>query len=294
MIHKLVETTWYKFRKQIYNMGIITLINLLLKNIKVIMVVVMVALFALLLQQCNKAKQMENKFNEATHIADQNLAAMKDSTIQLKMTKEQLATVDSELFKIVDKVDSLQEAKTKQITVVKPQYVPVDMTVLNKLKYDSISKKYGLEFHSWDSVRTIDGVSFFKINKNNDVLDISPDTTLIKNFGFNFTFVISQYEDPKNKFTRTKIVPFYVDSTGKATNPISEKMMKFNFRNAEILDKPWQENKPCPPPVKEKYHAGWGLCITPLAVGVVQQNNGINFKFTPSIGVGYFITFGKK
>jgi len=265
--------------------------NLILKNIKLIMFGLIILLAAFSLHQCNKTKEYKDKFKIATHIADQNLAAITDSSIQLKLTKKQLQSLDSQLYRTLNKVDSLQGAKSKEITVVKPVYVPVDVSVINKLRYDSITKKYGLDFKSIDSVRTIGGTSWFMVNKDGNNINILPDSTLIKDFKFNFTFVVSQYEDKVTKFTRTKITPFYVDSFGKMGNQISEKQIRFDFRNVEILDKPWQENvTPSQGKGKYKLQSGWGLFLAPLGVGY--SNNKI--IYTPNISFGYYITLRKK
>jgi hypothetical protein len=272
-------------------MGITTFFNLMLKNIKLIMFGLIIVLAAFLFNQYNKTKEYKEKYQTATHIADQNFAAIKDSTIQLKVTKKQLQYLDSQLYSTLNKVDSLQGVKSTQITVVKPVYIPVDISVINKLKYDSITKKYGLDFKSMDSIRTIGGTSWFQVNRDGNNLHILPDSTIIKDFRFNFTFVVSQYDDKVNKFTRTKITPFYVDSTGRMGNQISEKQIKFDFRNVEILDKPWQEN-PVPGSGKGKYklQSGWGICLSPIGIGY----NLNKFIYTPNISFGYYITLRKK
>ena len=272
-------------------MGIMTFFNLILKNIKLVMFGLIILFAAISLQQCNKAKEIKDKLAVTTHMADQNLAAIKDSSIQLQLTKQQLAMVDSHLYITLNKVDSLQNAKSTQITVIQPKYIPVDVAIINKLRYDSITHKYGLDFNSIDSVRTIQGTSWFKVNRDNKNINILPDSTNIDKFKFNFAFVVSKYDDKKTKFTRTKITPFYLDSLGHMGNEISEKQIKFDFRNVEILDKAWQQNPPPnTPKPKLRLESGWGLSLNPLGVGM----NSNKFIYTPNISFGYYITLRKK
>lgn len=273
----------------------INIFNFILKNIKLILIGSIVLLFILLQQQCNKTKDIKAQLKSTTQIANQNLAAISDSTIQLKMTIQQLASVDSELYLANKKVDSLYNIKSKQITLTKIQYIPQNVTLSNNLIYDKDKGLYGLSFSSFDSVRSFNGVSKFKIVKGDNTYNVVPDSTQITNFRLNFNLVISQYEDAKTKFTRTKIVPYYVDTNGKLIAPISDQLLKINFRNAEILDKPWTENvNSNNPPPKTRLVSGWGLTISPLAVGVYPSGNSMKFGYTPNIGISYYITLRKK
>ena len=104
--------------------------------------------------------------------------------------------------------------------------------------------------------------------------------------------VASQYEDPKTKFTKAKIVPYYIDSLGNLGNPISEKMIKFDFRNIELLDKPYVENTPSLDNKKSKYKVvtGWGLSFSPLAIGLTSHG----WSYTPNIGISYSILLKKR
>lgn len=276
-------------------MTFLGVLNFIWKNMKLILIGVVVFLFILLQQQCNKTKEAKAQLKQTTHIADQNLAAISDSSIQLKLTSKQLASVDSQLYLAHKKIDSLYNIKSKQITLTKIQYVPENVTLSNNLIFDKDKGLYGLHFTSFDSVRSFNGVSKFKIVKNNNTFDVIPDSTDIKNFKLNFDLVISQYEDSKTKFTRTKIVPYYVDSNGRLIAPISDQLLQINFRNAEILDKPWTENKPAnQPKTKTRLASGWALTISPLAVGVYPAGNSMKFGYTPNIGISYYITLRKK
>lgn len=276
-------------------MTFLGVLNFIWKNMKLILIGVVVFLFILLQQQCNKTKDAKAQLKQTTHIADQNLAAISDSSIQLKLTSKQLASVDSQLYLAQKKIDSLYNIKSKQITLTKIQYVPENVTLSNNLIFDKDKGLYGLHFTSFDSVRSFNGVSKFKIVKNDNTFDVIPDSTDIKNFKLNFDLVISQYEDSKSKFTRTKIVPYYVDSNGRLIAPISDQLLRINFRNAEILDKPWTENKPAnQPETKTRLASGWALTLSPLAVGVYPAGNSMKFGYTPNIGISYYITLRKK
>lgn len=270
-------------------------VNFIIKNFKIILVALVFVLMALYLQQCKNTAEYKQKFNTAVTIAEGNLAAIKDSSIQLKMTRDQLKTLDSNLYTVIEKNDSLQKAKSKTITITKPIYIPVDVKFVNHLKYDSVKGSYGLAFKTQDSVRSFDGVSWFKLNRLDNNVDISPDSTDINNFKFNFAMVISQYQDAKTKYTKAKITPFYLDTAGNITNPISEKTLKFDFRNIEILDKPYVENTPDNNIKQSKYKVvtGWGLTVSPFGLGFVTHNGVITAKYAPNISLSYCILLKK-
>jgi len=268
------------------------IVEFITKNFKIIATAVVMLLFIALLQQCNSKAEYQAKFETAKRIGDQNLAAIKDSSIQLKVTKDQLKTLDSNLAIAVEKNDSILKIKSKVVTITKPVYIPVELSFINHLKYDTTSKRYGLGFNTFDSVRSFDGTSWFKITGTDSGYHILPDSTDINNFKFNFAMVASQYEDPKTKFTKAKIVPYYVDSFGNLGNPISEKIIKFDFRNIELLDKPYVENTPSLDNKKSKYKVvtGWGLSFSPFAIGLTSHGWG----YTPNIGISYSILLKKR
>lgn len=250
----------------------------------------------LYIQQCKNTAEYKDKYNTAVKIADGNLAAIKDSSIQLKMTREQIKTLDSNLFVLIEKTDSLQKAKSKMITVTKPIYVPIDVKFVNHLKYDSIKGRYGLVFKTEDSVRSFDGISWFKLNRSNNDVDIFADSTDINNFKFNFAMVVSQYEDPITKYTKAKITPYHIDTAGRITNAISEDKLKFDFRNVEILDKPYVDNTPKEPVNQSKYKVvtGWGLTFSPLGLGLINNNGIFTVRYAPNISLSYCILLKKR
>jgi hypothetical protein len=255
----------------------------------------MVLFMGLFLQQCNETRAVKNQLAISQHIAEQNTAALNDNTIQLRVTKEQLGHVDSNLKTALVKVDSIGKIKTKVITVAQPIYYSKDVLVESSLTYDTAKGLYGLNFNSTDQVRTIDGVSSFKILKTDNSMTIVPDSTKIKDFKLNFCMVISQYDDPKTKYTRTKIIPFNVKSDGSLGNEIPDSILKVNFRNAEILDKPFTPNDSKDPGVKDKSFAtGWGFSLNPLSVGMYPSTGGVKIGWTPNISFGYYLTFRKK
>jgi hypothetical protein len=261
--------------------------NTIKKNIHFIGGVLMVLFLCLWLQQCNVTKDMKNQLATTQHIAEQNIAALADNTIQLRVTKEQLANVDSYMHEALVKIDSLGDIKSTTITVTNPVYVGKDVVVPNNLLIDTPKQSYGLQFTSEDAVRTINGVSWFKFDTNKNSIVVTPENTDIKDFKLNFSLVISQYEDQITKYTRTKIIPFNVKSDGSLGDQIPESLLKINFRNAEILDKPFTPNKPSEPTTsKGKFKSGWGVSLNPVGVGV---SNG-KFIVTPNISFGYYIT----
>lgn len=256
----------------------------------------LILFLTLFLRQCGETRRLKDELATTKHIAEQNIAALGDKDIQLKVTKEQLAIIDSNLHKALVKIDSLKNIKSKTITIAQPVYITKNVIIPSELIFDSINNKYGLGFKSTDLVRTINGTSWFKLDNTKETLKVVPQNTNINDFKLNFALVVSQYNDKVTKYTRTKIVPFNVKENGELGDEIPESLLKINFRNAEILDKPFEEPKPSNPVVKPKmFNTGFGLSISPLAVGIVPgPNNTIRFAWTPNIGLSYCITFRKK
>ncbi len=256
----------------------------------------LVLFIVLFLRQCSKTNELKYELKNSKHIAEQNIAALGDKEIQLKVTKEQLSVIDSKLSDALNRVDSLKNIKSKTITITQPVYITKNVVVPSQFIYDSLNNRYGLSFKSTDLVRTINGTSWFKLDNTKETLKVLPDNTNINDFKLNFALVISQYDDQETKFTRTKIVPFNVKQNGELGEEIPESILKINFRNAEILDKPFEPKKPEMPLEKPKmFNTGFGLSISPLAVGLVPGvGNTVRIAWTPNIGLSYCITFRKK
>lgn len=247
----------------------------------------------LYLNQCNQTKKAKAKYETAVQIANQNTAALGDKEIQLKVTKDQLALYDKNLYNALVKIDSLNKIKSKVITVTVPVYLGKDVTVPSTLLYDSILNKYGLKFTSIDQVRTINGISWFLLDNQKTKLVVVPDGTEVKGFKLNFAIAISEYTDAQTKFTKVKMVPFVVREDGSLGQEIPNSLLKLDFRNAEILDKPYVEN-PCPQSDGKRHlQTGWALTISPLAVGAFFNNGTVGYGFTPNIGISYYITLRK-
>jgi hypothetical protein len=256
----------------------------------------LILFLALFLRQCGETRRLKDEIKETKHIASQNIAALGDKEIQLKVTKDQLLIIDSSLHKALVKIDSLKNIKSKTITIAQPVYITKNVIVPSEFIFDTINNRYGLKFKSTDLVRTINGTSWFRLDNTDAALKVIPQNTNINDFKLNFALVISQYEDNLTKYTRTKITPFNVKENGEIGDEIPESLLKINFRNAEILDRPFEEPKPSNPVVKPKmFNTGFGLSISPLAFGMVPGiNNTVRFAWTPNIGLSYCITFRKK
>jgi hypothetical protein len=255
----------------------------------------LVLFFALFLRQCKETQSYKDQLHTAKQIAEQNVAALKDKEIQLRVTKDQLHIIDSNLYSALQKIDSLGHIKSTVITTVQPVYVGKAVSVKSELINDSINHKYGLKFLSENFVRTIGGVSWFRINNTEKLLEISADTTNLNLFKLNFVMVVSQYVDPVTKFTKTKIIPFNVKPDGSIGEEIPKSLLDISFRNAEILDKPYTPNKPSDPAViKRRIESGIGLTVTPLAVGAYPVNGSLKIGWTPNIGLSYYVTLKKK
>lgn len=256
----------------------------------------LILFLVLFLRQCGETSRLKSELKVSKHIASQNIAALGDKEIQLKLTKEQLAVVDTKLSDALNRIDSLKNIKSKTITITQPIYINKNVVVPSEFVYDTLNNRYGLSFKSKDLVRTIKGVSWFKIDNTKETLRVLPNNTNISDFKLNFALVISQYDDEVTKYTRTKIVPFNVKDNGELGEEIPESLLKISFRNAEILDKPFEPKKPDNPIVKPKtFNTGLGLSISPLAIGLVPSANGVvRVAWTPNIGLSYCITFRKK
>lgn len=252
----------------------------------------MIIISSLFIIEYNANKDLKDKLKETTQIANQNLAAASDSSVKLELTKNQLRTYDYRLYRASVMNDSILKIKSKTVTVSVPIYIPIETSNPNKLGYDSLRKKYNLTFTSKDSVRTFSGISYFSVNRlKNDSISILSDTTKIENFKFNFALVLSQYIDTKTNFTKNKIIPYFVDSTGNLTNQISENLIKFDIRGVDLLDKEY--TKPVEK-TKRRLVSKWGLTLSPIAVGLMPTTNGFKLGYVPNIGISYIITLGRK
>lgn len=263
-------------------------------NKQFIVGVILVLFFVLFLNQCSQTKKAKDKLKQTELIAQQNIAALGDSSIQLRLTKEQLELVDKNLYTALLKVDSLLKVPPKEIWVTKPVYLGKDVVVPSTLIYDSIKKAYGLSFKSPDMVRTIEGTSYFKLFNEKEKLTIIPDSTIINNFKLNFAIVITQYDDVATKYTRTSMIPFFVKEDGTLGQEIPASLLLLKFRNAEILDKPFSPNNPTSnPDGKRHLQTGWAFTISPLAMGFYLKNGLVGYGWTPNIGISYYITLRK-
>lgn len=276
-----------------------TKIKNFLSNTRNLLIIALLIIAPLYLRQCSKTNEEEEKRKTAERIAEQNFKAMNDSTIQLKLTREQLAFTDKKLSQTVKEADSVIRAlghkkdKVREVIRVQPVIVEKNSEVTNNVRKDSTdSTKYNLDFKISDSIKSFNGVSSFLVKKTDSGFSISPDSTKIKDFKLNFDMVVVKYEDYKDKVTKYKILPHYIDSAGN-THLLSENQIKFNIRGVELLDKPFQENKPGPK-TKTRLVGAWGLGLNPIGLGPVVRNSVLKLGYTPSISFGYFLTFRKK
>jgi len=267
------------------------LLNNIWENRIFIFFIVLLTFMLLFFKQCDDIKKYKSEVEQIKFISEQNIAALTDKEIQLKVTEKQLYQIDSSLYIAKLKIDSLTGVKSKQITKVKLEYLPKNIITSSELVYDSIRMAYGLVFNTEDLVRTIHGTSYFKIDTSQTKLIIYPDSTVINNFNLNFSLVISQYDDPITKYTRTRIVPFYINPDKTLGKEIPNSILALDFRNAEILDKPYQTQPKISNKIKR--HEGIALTFNPIAVGVYPSDNGLKFGLVPNIGIGYYITFKK-
>lgn len=249
----------------------------------------------MLFRQCDKSQQLKYELEVSRHIANQNLAALNDNEIRLMVTKDQLKEIDYSLYEAKRIIDSLIDVKSQVITKTEVRYIEQNITLLSELYFDSIRGSYGLKFLDDNNFRKIEGISFFKVKEEDASVIIEADSTIITNLSFNFALVISQYQDNLTNYTRTKMLPFYVNIDGSLGGRIPNEILNIDFRNAEILDTPFTPNQPPIPIVtnNNRFNSGFAVTINPLAFGLHPTDNGYRFGWTPNIGIGYYITFRK-
>jgi hypothetical protein len=264
--------------------------SFIVKNWGWIASVLMLLFIFLFFNQCGATRKAKAETEEAKLIADNNLKAMKDSTIVLKVTREQLALIDNNLSKVVRELDSLKK-HPKTVIIIRPEYIPKDVITPNELVRDSVDiTRYGLKFASFDSVRTIKGTSWFNVLDGPTSLEVKPNSTIINDFALNFGLVVAKYDDKENKMTRLSVQPYYVDNAGNYTKPISENMLKMHIRGADLLEVPYvDDTKPCPPP-KHKYsiRSGFSVSVNLVGVGYTPFTTPTAMNWVmPSLGIGY-------
>jgi hypothetical protein len=251
----------------------------------------MVLGFILFFKQCQSTKFAKAQTEAVKQIADNNIKALKDSSIVLMVTREQLAIIDKNLSKVTHELDSLKK-HPKTIVITKPVYIPKDVKAANTLVHDSVDlTKYGLAFNSWDSVRTIVGTSWFKIIPTDTAALVKPDTTVIHKFTLNFGLAIAKYDDKENKMTRLDVTPYYVNEQGEYTTPISPNLLKMQFRGADLLDVPYvPTDVPCPS-AKHKYSlkGGFTASLNLIGYGYMPDANKAGV-IAPSVNLGYGFT----
>ena len=71
----------------------------------------LILFLVLFLRQCSETNKLKSELKVSKHIASQNIAALGDKEIQLKLTKEQLAVVDTKLSNALNRIDSLKNIK---------------------------------------------------------------------------------------------------------------------------------------------------------------------------------------
>lgn len=269
--------------------GVKPVFTFLAKNWKYIMIVAFMLLLYFWWERGNEIDAANARTETAIVIAENNFKAMQDSSIELRTTREQLALADTNLAKLVWRLDSM-EKNPKTIVIIKPIYIPTDVTVENTLVQDDIdSTKYGLKFNSIDSVRFIKGTSWFNLADN----IITPRNTVINEFGFNFGLVVARYDDEENKLNKIIIEPWFINERGEYTKPISKNLLDLKYRGAELLDVPYTENTTDKPPDKRKYSlkTGLTLSVNPIGYGYVPalEQNKLTWVI-PTINLGWGIT----
>lgn len=268
----------------------------ILRYSQFIFVLGLVVLIFLFFRQYNTAKELEQKLADVVFINEQNIKALEDNEIQLRLTEEQLEIVDKTLFDAKMKIDSLYNIKSQVVTNTEIVYLEKNIKVQNTLSFDTLKNAYGLTFRVNDSFKNINGTSFFKVQDKHNILEISSDTTLIYENSFKFALVLSEYQDAESRMSKVKITPFYLTQNNSLGDKISEDILSISYRNVELLDKPYQFNQNTSPILDSnlKMKSGFGISINPLAFGIYpRQSGGYNIGWTPNIGLGYYITFEK-
>ena len=267
------------------------ILSFVTKNWGWIASVIMVLFIFLFFDQCKATKIARAETDEAKLIADNNLKALTDSTIVLQVTRGQLSLIDKNLSKITRELDSLKK-HPKIVYIARPVYIPKDVTASNEIVQDMLdSTRYGLKFYSFDSVRTIGATSWFRAINSPTKIILTPDKTVINDFTLNFGLVIAQYDDTKNKMTRISVVPYFLNTNGDYTKPISKNLLDIQYRGANLLDVPYKEPK-APDTPKHKYslRTGFSLSANILSIGYTPFTAPAKFNWAvPSLSIGYSV-----
>lgn len=241
-------------------------------------------------KEINKKRNLQKELSDTKIIANNNEEALYNTKIELKVTKEQLEKYDTTLTQLVDKVNKIAKTPVREIIRVEPQYTPTKAKIDNKLlQKDSL---YGLAFSKIDSVLTIEGVSWFKYKNN----IIEPGFTEFLKTKFNFNFVITKHIDKELKVEKIEIIPFFINSDGTLGEPISKDLLTFNYRGAEILEKPWTPNTESifdKDKRKLRIEQGFALTLTPIGLGLYSDGVALKYGYVPSIGFSYYFTVKK-
>jgi hypothetical protein len=253
------------------------------KNLSIISIGIIIILSLFILKQCDSNKQTEL-------INKQNELALKDSSYQLVLTKEKLKLIDSSLYKAVSKIDSLSTLPVKEVIKIKIKYVPRDVIVDNTVQYDSLTKKGSVSFTSNDSVRSFDAISYFNIDTSNHKISLVHDKSEVKNFKFNFDLICYKELDRDGNIV-VKVKPFYIDKEGNLIKEISTNTLNIGYRSVLLQPSDFPVK---PSSNKLRLESGWGLTLTPLAVGLSFGPKGVQYGFTPNIGFSYYLTLKRK
>ncbi len=277
-------------------MAVKSIVNFFVNNSKIMLLLLCLVLTSLWITQCQKTAEVQQENETIINTANQNLEALVgDQATQMKLTREQLKRVNEDMGAILDSVESLRgiQGKVKETVVTKIEYVPIEVKTPNTLVMDTINGRYGLAFTDEDSVKTIEGISWFRVVDTVDnQVRIEPDSTNIKKFDFNFDLVISKYVDDSTGFTKYDITPFHVNSDGTLGGAISENLLKLNYRGVELINEPW---KPLGTNTTTGGYkrGGWAIHISPLSAGFMTNGKETMLGVGPTVGVSYVIKLGK-
>lgn len=260
--------------------------DFLVRNKKWVFVFGLFLLIITVFKQCDNIRDLKKEAKEQENVMNQNLMAYNDMNYQFKLTKDQLKLANQDLYSATLQVESLLvENKKKPGVVIKEiyktkiEYRDTTIIVDNSVAYNDSTNLYNVAFSTKDLVRSFEVNNYVRLLRDSVAgCLLLKDHSEVKNFKFEFDIIFAKYQE--NGYT--KIKAYAVNN--ETNQPIPDNILRLSYRGAELLDKPWELNKPKP----KRWAHGIGVSINPIGVVPVLQNGKITPVYAPSVSIGYY------
>lgn len=260
------------------------MLEIIQKHISVLLIGLIIILSIFTFKQCSDK-------DELIAISNQNKLAMLDSSYQLVLTKTELAKTSKQLYNAVNKLDSTKKDGViiKEVTRIKLVPSIKEVIINNKASYDSLYNKGLVSTNFEDSLKSFDVYSYFKVDTTGGKIRLYGDKSIVENFKLKFDLVSYKEKNADgNILVKTKA--FYVDDNGNLLNEVAQGQLSLNTRSVMLSPDDFAQ----PTKKKLRVESGWGLTITPIAIGVYNSPNGLTYGLTPNIGFSYYFTLKRK